>query len=52
VLHRDIKPANILVDRQDNLWLSDFGLARLGPGHGGTTPGQGLGTAGYMSPEQ
>ncbi|MBI3465092.1 MAG: SUMF1/EgtB/PvdO family nonheme iron enzyme [Planctomycetes bacterium] len=51
VLHRDIKPSNVLIDRRGNLWLSDFGLARLG-GQGHTLPGAILGTKGYMSPEQ
>src|SRR5439155_11535586 len=52
VLHRDIKPSNILVDAQGQAWLSDFGLARLAQGSRLTTTGLGLGTPGYMSPEQ
>src|SRR5579885_1726080 len=29
VLHRDIKPANLMVDIKGQLWITDFGLARL-----------------------
>lgn len=33
ILHCDVKPKNILVDEQDQLYLTDFGLARtMGPG--------------------
>jgi formylglycine-generating enzyme required for sulfatase activity len=52
VLHRDIKPSNVLVDVDGKLWLSDFGLARLGQQAKITTPGLGLGSPGYMGPEQ
>jgi formylglycine-generating enzyme required for sulfatase activity len=52
VLHRDIKPSNILIDRRNNAWLSDFGLARLASQALMTMPGEGMGTGGYMSPEQ
>ncbi len=52
VLHRDIKPSNVLVDKRNNLWLSDFGLARLEEKGAGTTPGMIVGTRGFMSPEQ
>ncbi|HZU37169.1 MAG TPA: serine/threonine-protein kinase, partial [Gemmataceae bacterium] len=52
VIHRDIKPSNILVDQDGHAWLSDFGLARLGKVPGLTEAGHGLGTPGYMSPEQ
>ena len=56
VVHRDIKPENILVDRQGNVKIADFGLAKLMgvQGHDMTisTTGQVLGTLHYMAPEQ
>lgn len=30
IIHRDIKPENILVDKNDNIYLCDFGLAWIG----------------------
>ena len=29
VVHRDIKPGNILVDEDDNVHLSDFGISEM-----------------------
>jgi formylglycine-generating enzyme required for sulfatase activity len=52
VLHRDIKPSNVLVDSRGNLWLSDFGLARLQETGVSTVTGAAVGTPGYASPEQ
>jgi WD40 repeat protein/serine/threonine protein kinase len=52
VIHRDIKPANLLVDATGQLWVTDFGLARLGSDAGLTMTGDLLGTMRYMSPEQ
>jgi WD40 repeat protein/serine/threonine protein kinase len=52
VIHRDIKPANLLVDATGHLWVTDFGLARLGNDAGLTMTGDLLGTIRYMSPEQ
>jgi eukaryotic-like serine/threonine-protein kinase len=52
IVHRDIKPANLMVDAEANLWVTDFGLARLQSDNGLTVSGDLLGTWRYMSPEQ
>lgn len=53
VLHRDLKPANILLDGADQVYITDFGLARrLDVSEGATASGQLLGTPNYMPPEQ
>jgi serine/threonine protein kinase len=52
IVHRDIKPANLLVDVRGNLWITDFGLARLQSEAGPTLTGDLVGTLRYMSPEQ
>ena len=50
VVHRDIKPANLLLDARGNLWVADFGLARVQESPGITAPGDVVGTLRYMSP--
>jgi WD40 repeat protein/serine/threonine protein kinase len=52
VVHRDIKPANLLLDVDGDVWLTDFGLARIRGKPSGTVSGALIGTYHYMSPEQ
>ncbi|HEX5054485.1 MAG TPA: serine/threonine-protein kinase [Planctomycetota bacterium] len=51
-LHRDVKPANLLLESNDHLWVTDFGLAKALEAEGLTHSGDLLGTLQYMAPEQ
>ncbi|MED6154979.1 hypothetical protein PIB30_001120 [Stylosanthes scabra] len=52
VLHRDIKANNVLLDKDMNARLGDFGLARMHDHHGQVaTTTKVLGTIGYIAPE-
>lgn len=54
VIHRDVKPSNVIVDRQGNPHVMDFGLAKreVDVGNTMTSIGRIMGTPAYMSPEQ
>ncbi|MBM81184.1 MAG: hypothetical protein CMJ78_11405 [Planctomycetaceae bacterium] len=52
IVHRDIKPANLLIDARGQLWITDFGLARIRDEAGVTVSGDFVGTFLYSSPEQ
>ncbi|MCD4785943.1 MAG: protein kinase [Candidatus Eremiobacteraeota bacterium] len=49
IIYRDIKPSNLMIDRQDRIYMVDFGIARIfKPQKRGTT----IGTPGFAPPEQ
>jgi serine/threonine-protein kinase len=52
LIHRDIKPQNILVDRDGNAKVVDFGIAKGMRDVNLTEAGTGMGTVHYVSPEQ
>jgi len=52
IVHRDVKPGNLLLDRESNVHVADFGIASAAGMDSLTMTGTVLGTAGYLSPEQ
>jgi serine/threonine protein kinase/tetratricopeptide (TPR) repeat protein len=58
IVHRDIKPSNIMIDREGNAFVADFGIARpyarskASTGQDLTQSGSLIGTPDYMAPEQ
>jgi serine/threonine protein kinase/Tfp pilus assembly protein PilF len=52
VVHRDLKPQNIMIDKQGDVRIMDFGIARSLEAKGITGAGVMIGTPEYMSPEQ
>jgi serine/threonine protein kinase/tetratricopeptide (TPR) repeat protein len=52
VVHRDLKPSNIMIDKDGNVRIMDFGIARTLTAQGMTGNGVVIGTPEYMPPEQ
>src|SRR5579884_3836190 len=53
LVHRDVKPQNVLLSREGEVKVTDFGIARsLGADRGLTQTGTVLGTGEYLAPEQ
>ena len=52
VVHRDLKPQNIMLTREGELKIMDFGIARLSTASQRTATDKAIGSVHYISPEQ
>lgn len=52
MIHRDVKPANLMLDEDQRVVLTDFGIAKIVTGVQFTSSGGMVGTPAYMAPEQ
>jgi len=52
MIHRDVKPANLMLDEDERVVLTDFGIAKIVTGTQFTASGGMVGTPAYMAPEQ
>ncbi len=52
IIHRDVKPANVMITKDDEVKVTDFGIAKMMESTEATVAGALIGTPLYMSPEQ